>query len=403
MAVFKDLGLIVTTDFTDSGMHVHNLTAPGFPFLRTLGTRGNGTTVGATAQFLANWWMTPAPWSNSRLLVPDCFLNRVVEVDVVTGLLVRVWFTDMPRVSGVAATGSRIVVTYGVDTASTFMKVYDLAGVLLWSVGGAALSYPDTSNVGVRLGAPSGVRFSQDGSYVIVAEAYSNRVTKWSTATGAYIGSVGSGYSHPYDVTECWIGTGVGALVAEYYGARVAVVSETGAVSTVGTGGGIATAVVAVPGLGVLVATQSPFSVTLYSSVVIASQPASTTVAVGSSVTFTVALSASSATTGLTYAWTRGGVAVGTSSPSYTYVGVGADSSTSQAVVCTVTHATGRAVSSAASVTVLVRFCLYHQRLDGCRQQALATAQALSPLSLSTTLSLPFVRLVRTSPLPTQT
>jgi hypothetical protein len=355
MAVFKDLGLIITTDFVNSGMRVHNLTAPGFPFLRTLGTQGNGATLGATAEFDAGFWMTPAPWSNSRLLVPDPNLARVVEVDVVTGLLVKVWFTGMPRVTGVAATGSRIVVTYGFDTASTFMKVYDLAGVLLWSVGGAALSYPDTSNVGVRLGAPAGVRFSQDGSYVIVAEGNSNRVTKWSTATGAYIGSVGSGYSKPYGVTECWIGAGVGALVAEYHGARVAVVSETGAVSTVGTGGGAATAVVAVPGLGVLVATEVPFYVTLYSSVAIATHPASATAVTPSTATFTVALTANSATTGLTYAWTKAGVPVGTSSPSYTYTATAADvdAGPTYAIVCTITHATGYAVTNAATLTVV--------------------------------------------------
>ena len=88
--MFKDLGLSVTTDFTNGGMHVHNLSAPGLPFLRTLGTKGTGATVGATAQFVLNCWMTPAPWSNSRLLVPDNFIGRVVEVDVVTGLLVKV-------------------------------------------------------------------------------------------------------------------------------------------------------------------------------------------------------------------------------------------------------------------------------------------------------------------------
>jgi hypothetical protein len=236
------------------------------------------------------------------------------------------------------------------------MKMYDLNGVLQWSVGGAALGDTVTSNVGVLLGGPSGVQFSQDGTYVLLAEGYSMRITKWSTATGAYLGSVGSGYRSPYDVTECWMGTGVGTVVSDYSNARFAVVSETGVVTTSTTALLYnPTAIELVPGVGVMVAAQGSNQIMVLSSVAIATHPVNATTITPSTATFTIALTANSATTGLTYVWTKGGVVVGTNSASYTYTATGADvdAGPTYPIVCTVIHAMGSATSMAATLTVV--------------------------------------------------
>jgi hypothetical protein len=267
-----------------------------------------------------------------------------------TGLLVKVWFALL-NPWGVAATVSRIVVTHGGNTGTTWIRMYDLTGTQLWAVGGTELTAGVTTNVGVLLGGPAGVRFSHDGSYVIVAESNSNRVTKWSTSTGAYLGLVGYNQTLPYDVQECWTGSGVGTLVAEAGNNRVSRVSETGTITVTTIPSAIAVALA--PGRGMMVSSRAA-GLYFLTSVVIASHPASSTVVAGSSVTLTVALTAGSATAGLTFAWTKNGVAVGTSSASYTYTAVSADGGQSLSILCTVTHAMGRAVTNAAMLTVQV-------------------------------------------------
>jgi hypothetical protein len=74
---------------------------------------------------------------------------------------------------------------------------------------------------------------------------------------------------------------------------------------------------------------------------------------VGNTVTFSVTLATNSSTTGVTYTWTKGGVAVGTNSSTYTITAANADGGVF-AVVCTVSHAMGLAVSNPATLTVQV-------------------------------------------------
>jgi hypothetical protein len=326
--------------------------------VRTVGTAGSGSTVGAVAQLTAPRWLSPSPWSNTTVLVPDLGGGRIVEVDVVTGILVKVWLSGLANPLGVAATPSRMAVAWGIDTATTKLVVYDLAGTVLWSVGGASLGDQVTSNSGMQLGGPARVQFSQDGTYVLVAEAYSNRVTKWNAATGAFIGSLGAGLYKPYDVMECWTGSGAGALATAYLSptGRLDRLSEVGALTSMSvTGSDRAVSAAVLPGIGVVVVSQGA-GLFVYSSVAVATHPVSATATTATSTaTFTVALTANSATTGLTYAWTKAGVPVGTSSPSYTYTATTADvdAGPTYAIVCTITHATGYAVTNAATLTVV--------------------------------------------------
>jgi hypothetical protein len=345
-------GVIVGSQYSPPRLVVYN--ASTGDLTNTLGSSGTGTTVGATVQFGRPRWTTTVPWSPTAVLVPDDVNDRVVEVDTVTGLLVKVWLSGVTNPFGVAATGSRIAVGWGAETLTTSkLDMYDLAGTLQWSVGGAYVG--DSSSAGTLLGDPAQVQFSQDGSYVLLVETTSARVTKWSTHTGEYLGSVGSGYYAPYAAHECWTGAGVGTLVTSLETpGRLSRVSDTGTVTTrTFTGSSLPLGVVVVPGRSVVLLGQTS-GLHFLSSVAIADQPVSANVTVPSSATFTVNLTANSASSGVTFEWTKGGVTVGSSSPSYTYDAVDTDGGQAFSVVCTVSHTTGRVVTSAANLTVQV-------------------------------------------------
>jgi hypothetical protein len=92
-----------------------------------------------------------------------------------------------------------------------------------------------------------------------------------------------------------------------------------------------------------------------FRSLAILNQPSSLTVTVGSVATFSVTLTANSASSGVTYAWAKDGVPVGSNSSTLSYVAGPADLRTVSAFVCTVTHALGRVMSSIATLTIVVR------------------------------------------------
>ncbi len=355
LAVLPNLGLVVTADARTGVLTVRNLTSQALVAQLTLGPPGSGAT--GRLQVGSARWMTPSPWSSSTILVPDGALGRVVEVDVLSGALVKVWLTGLPSVVGVAATHTWMAVTYGLDTSFTFLTLFDLSGALVWRVGGPALgdrNAGNVSNVGVLLGGPAGVRFSHDGSHLLLAEAYANRVTKWNTSNGAYLGSVGSGFDQPWDVSECWAGAAVSTLVSDGDNNRMVLATAGGPSfrSPARFPGILSTALA--PGVGVLVALRDAEKVVLLSSVALRTHPASTTIAVSTSATFAVALTPQSATSGLTYSWTLNGSAVGANAPNFTYTAVDSDLSGGPlTIVCTVTHALGRVVSSPATLRVV--------------------------------------------------
>jgi hypothetical protein len=68
-----------------------------------------------------------------------------------------------------------------------------------------------------------------------------------------------------------------------------------------------------------------------------------------------VALTPASPSTGITFTWTKDGVIVGSNSTTYAYTGQATDVGPGLIIVCTAVHATGAAVSTAATLTVQVR------------------------------------------------
>jgi hypothetical protein len=253
----------------------------------------------------------------------------------------------------VAATLTTLAVSQD-DATSARVLLYSVPrGTLLRAVGGAPLAAGNTCCAGTQLGQPSGLRFSQDGSIVHVAEGASGRVTKWRVADGAYLGTLGTSYARPLDVQECFdIASGTaGGTVASFNASRVDVALDGSVASASGALGGSPAGLALVPGLGVLVALQAPSRVALLSSVVIVAHPSNASVVVGANTTFTVGTSGS--VSGLTYVWTRNGSTVGGNFSSYTYTGLDSDAGSVSSIVCSVTHALGQAVSNPGLLSVV--------------------------------------------------
>jgi hypothetical protein len=238
-------------------------------------------------------WLAAAPWSNTTVLVPDSGNGRVLEVDVVNSTLVRVWASGIGQPRGVAASAAVIAVSQE-NATSSLVLVYSVAsGALQVTIGGAPLAAGNSCCAGVQLGQPSGLRLSQDGATVDVAETGAGRVTRW----------------------------------------RVELV----------------------PGLGMAVVLQVSSRLVLLSSVVMSSQLTNASLVEGSSTMLSVAVSG--AASGVTYAWTRDGMLVDGNASSCVLVSNGSDAGAVYAIGCTATHALGRAVSSVAYVTVHAQVC----------------------------------------------
>jgi hypothetical protein len=365
---------------------------PALPLLRNVGGPGSGAIFGQPPQFNGPLWLAAAPWSNTTVLVPDSGNGRVVEVDVVTGTLVRVWVSAIGQPRGVAASPSAIAVSQENATSSRVL-VYSVAtGALLVAIGGAPLAPGNSCCVGVHLGQPSGLRLSQDGATIDVAETGAGRVTRWRVADGAYLGTVGSGYAGPADVQQCYSagagagagGSSVGVVVASSTGSRLDV-SVDGVVTSTGGLGSAVSGVSLVAGVGVLVVMQSPPGLMLLSSVALEAQSGNTSMALGSSITLSV--SVSGAASGLTYVWTRNGSVVGGNSSSCVLASNGSDGGAVYALQCTVTHALGRVVSSMTYVAVKAQvdggsystYALPHVHLVDSRLCPACSLAALAP------------------------
>lgn len=349
LTVVRSLNLMVAgVDCAPVGPGLLRYNLDSGTLLGAIGVTGAGAVIGDEPQFSAPQQLTAAPWSSTTLLVSDPGNDRVVEVDVVAGVLVKVWLAGLARVSSVAATTAHIAAAFGAmnGTLTAGIRVYSLLGTLLWS----------------RAGTPtSSLVFSPDGSRLIAVEPLSSRVAVWEASTGAYLGPVSSGFHTPVGVVQCVSRAGAGMVVVDSGTSLLTVVTAGGqpvepSPSPASVAGLLQPSVlVLVPGLGGVAASRSTSLIAVLSSVAITTHPANATAAVGSPVTFFVILSPTSARAGVTFSWTQGGLAVGYNASTYTYVPSNADvtAGATFAVMCTVTHALGRAVSAPAILTVV--------------------------------------------------
>jgi hypothetical protein len=327
---------------------VYSTSSPTLPWVRTFGVTGSGSAVGSPLQVAAQKrYICALPFSPSSILIDDSGNGRIVEADVLTGNLVKVWSSGFAvgRSSNVAASFTMVAIG-----TSSQVDFYDTTGVYLRSIT-TGLTYA------------VGMRFSADSSYIVVADMYSasaGSLKKFRTSDGAAqtpLTTAADGLA-PYDDVEECISTTTGAVGVVLLNDNVGKLRVVDSVPTVTAWSGSvnhALAFTLVPGFVALVAAAGDDAVVVLTSVAILTHPVSATVVVGSSATFTVALTSTSASAGLTYVWTKSGVVVGTNSSSYTYTSVDADGGQSFSIVCTVSHASGLAASNAAALTVQVR------------------------------------------------
>jgi hypothetical protein len=278
------------------------------------------------------------PFTNTSILIDDAGNSRVIEVNVLTGNLVKVWAGR----GEVCLTASMTLVAVGYGTK---VDLYDITGTFSRTL---------TSSTND----PWGLRFSPDGLYLTLVENGTTPSTmkKFRVSDGAVqtppVTFEGSSLVVAEECVSSITGN-IAAVLANDYTSNVTLVD--GGTTTVWQGGlNRVLDMTLVPSLGVLLADFLNNRVLLLSSVTILTHPSSVTVPVGSTATFTVALTATSATSGVTYTWTKGGVAVGTNSSTYSFTPTVADGGDFQIVV-TVTHAMGSAVSNTAYLTVQVR------------------------------------------------
>jgi hypothetical protein len=327
---------------------VFSTSSPSLPWVRTVGTSGSGSVVGGPLQLGTVRYICTLPFKTASVIMDDVGNARVTEVDVVTGFLVRVW--KPTRGSNVAASLTMVAISGGdVSLGTQHINLYDTAGSLLRSI---------TSG----LGTPWGMRFSMDGSYLVMVDQTASAVGSlktFRTSDGAALTPMSTAVNGLAltDVEECMSSvTGAVGLVFlnDASASTIRVVDGVSATAVWSGSWNRAMGFAVVPRFGVVVAAFSSNVVVVLSSIQIATHPVSASVTMGTPSTFTIALSATSATSGVTYSWTLGGVPVGTNSSSYTNAGGAADGGT-QLVVCSVTHATGWAVSNAATLTVKVK------------------------------------------------
>jgi hypothetical protein len=315
--------------------------APNPALVRTLGSVGSGTAVGSPAQIGGNprliCWL---PFTNTSILLDDAGNNRVIEVNVLTGNLVKVWAGR----GGVSLAASMTLVAIGYGTT---VDLYNIAGTFSRTL---------TSSISD----PWGLRFAPDGSYLTMVEkgVTPSTMKKFRVSDGAVQTAPVTFNGSSLDVAEECVSSTTGNIAAVLVNDGASNVTLVdGGTTTVWQGGlNRVLDMALVPSLGVLLADFSNNRVLLLSSVTILTHPANVTVPVGSVATFTVALTATSATSGVTYTWTKGGVAVGTNSSTYSFTPSATDAGIVSTVVVTVTHAMGSAVSSTAYLTVQVRF-----------------------------------------------
>lgn len=309
---------------------------------------GSGSTAGQPVQLSSalrsSCWLPFAPTS---VLVLDRGNGRVVEVNVVTGSLVKVWSAAGSH-NSVAASLFLVAIAQGSQ-----VDLYDPTGSIVRSIV--------AGSGGVVFDTVWGMRFSVDGAYVVFVDQGATSVgmaRKFRSSDGTPVAVSGNTLgTFLTDVEECVssLTNNVALAMTSDVPGTVSVVDGS---STTQWPGPLdrALGLRLLPGVGTVVAEFNTGRLVLLSSVALATHPISTTVLATTPVTFSVTLSPNSATSGITYTWTKGGIVVASGNFPNLFLETtinDADAGPSYAIVCTVSHALGLAVSNTATLTAL--------------------------------------------------
>ncbi len=213
MCVALKHGLIIVSDHETKQLHMHSL-ADG-SLLRSIGSRGRGK-----GQF--NFWRGGMCVSadGDSVLVAESGNNRVQQVRIVDGAWVRfVGEGVLRRPEHVDCNADVIVVSE---------SVFSCISVLSWADGSVRAQFGSWDSGQGQLDIPRGVRLLVDGTGLVVADSWNDRLCVFATS-GEFVAALGSEEERlclPYDVLECALDGSF--IVANYLSHNLMKVSRDG-------------------------------------------------------------------------------------------------------------------------------------------------------------------------------
>jgi DNA-binding beta-propeller fold protein YncE len=135
------------------------------------------------------------------LLICDWGNDRVVEVTVRGEFLRAIALPDGSHPYGIAYDGTSDVIAVSLTDAHAVVLLQYETGAVKPEVTIGSGTY---GNADGKLSLPKGVAFTVDGRYILVADPWNDRVSKFSAASGAFVAHVVSnGIRYPTDVLQC--------------------------------------------------------------------------------------------------------------------------------------------------------------------------------------------------------
>jgi sugar lactone lactonase YvrE len=133
------------------------------------------------------------------LLICDWGNNRVVEVSARGEFMRAIALPEHSGAWGIAERDGVIAVSLRLKHVVVLLQ-YETGAVKPEATIGSGTG----GNADGQLDGPHGVTFTADGRYILVADLYNHRVSKFSAASGAFIAHViSNGITYPRDVLQC--------------------------------------------------------------------------------------------------------------------------------------------------------------------------------------------------------
>jgi hypothetical protein len=278
MAVCPTLGLLVTSSTKGNTLSVFTLPDTGassgagagcLALVCTLG--GVGSAAPMRFRFPdsvgdSGWMAFTGPPTARLLLVTDAGHDAVHVIDVAcrlhAGYVAAPGTIAGPR--GVAARGSLVAVTSWKSRGSGdhVVRVFEGSGATWTPVRVLAGGFGRPGRAAGQLRSPYGLRFTSDGTGLVVADGGNDRVSLFRVEDGSFVRHVAVGLDRPIDVEECesgWLVVRFPVHTIEFVDGGVdGGVARVGRASLgkYGTGDGVfccPLALALVPGLGLVV------------------------------------------------------------------------------------------------------------------------------------------------------
>jgi hypothetical protein len=225
MAACPTLGLLVTADSAKNTLSVFTLPRSSGAGAGANAGAGVGTSAGlARVCTLGGGWFGKmkfkfvdgndsgcmaftGPATSRLLLVTDRGHDAVHVIDVVGR--VHVGYVGAPGTIagpwGVAARGSLVAVSAWAEDniGDHVVRVFEGSGAMWTAVRVVAGGFRGPGSADGQLQSPRGLRFTVDGTGLVVADAGNGRACMFRMEDGSFVRHVATGLSDPWDVEEC--------------------------------------------------------------------------------------------------------------------------------------------------------------------------------------------------------